>query len=167
MTACISLLKHYIGEFESKKALENSDNKDSITFQVIHFAMDRCESYIASQKHKDIDSEAPHLWDHEWDQFLENFNQIVHHNRPLQKSDTETVDVYAKAKTILREIVKFWPEYDIDGMKNIWIIKPGNKCRGRGIHLIKSLTDVQKIMDNKLKYIVQKYIGNKIKKHCQ
>lgn len=47
-------------------------------------------------------------------------------------------------------------------MKNIWILKPGNKCRGRGIQLVKCISDVEKVTNLKVKYVVQKYIGNTI-----
>lgn len=69
--------------------------------------------------------------------------------------------ISASAKSTLKEIKKFWPQSDIDGMKNIWILKPGNKCRGRGIQLVKNIADVDKVMGLKLKYVVQKYIGRK------
>lgn len=62
-------------------------------------------------------------------------------------------------KSTLKDIRRYWPQYDIDGMKNIWILKPGNKCRGRGIQLVKHVADVEKIMNLKGKYVVQKYIG--------
>lgn len=63
-------------------------------------------------------------------------------------------------KSTLKDIYKYWPQYDIDGMKNIWILKPGNKCRGRGIQLIKRISDVEKVMNLKVKYVVQKYLGS-------
>lgn len=62
-------------------------------------------------------------------------------------------------KSSLKDMSKYWPQFDIDGMKNIWILKPGNKCRGRGIQLVKNISSVDKIMGQKLKYVVQKYIG--------
>lgn len=56
-------------------------------------------------------------------------------------------------------MAKYWPQYELDGSRNIWIMKPGNKCRGRGIQLVKSISEVDKIMGPKIKYVVQKYIG--------
>lgn len=68
----------------------------------------------------------------------------------------------ANVKSTLKDIHKCWPQFDIDGMKNIWILKPGNKCRGRGIQLVKRIIDVEKVMGLKAKYVVQKYIGNNV-----
>lgn len=55
---------------------------------------------------------------------------------------------------------------DIDGVMNIWIIKPGNKCRGRGIQLMNNIKDIIGIvnfpMTAKTRFVVQKYIGNNI-----
>ncbi len=33
---------------------------------------------------------------------------------------------------MLRRMKKIWPQYDIDGMRNIWILKPGDKSKGVG-----------------------------------
>lgn len=54
----------------------------------------------------------------------------------------------------------------MDGIMNMWILKPGNKSRGRGIVLINKLEDVMAKVNQTGKpdtrYVVQKYIGNKI-----
>lgn len=126
----------------------------------LHFAIDRCNEFLASKKHLDIDRDFIRIWDHEWDQFLSSYYLIVHKNELfIDSKDFCTTMLNASAKTTLKEIAKFWPDYNIDGVKNIWILKPGNKCRGRGIQLIKYLEDVTKIMNLKVKYVVQKYIG--------
>lgn len=50
-------------------------------------------------------------------------------------------------------------------MMNVWIMKPGNKSRGRGIVLLNKLEDVMAKMNPSSKsdtrYVVQKYIGNR------
>lgn len=131
-----------------------------VSHTALSFAIDRCNEYVASRKHLDIDREFRRIWDHEWDLFLSNYYLIVHHNNLLIDSkDWSTAMYNATAKSTLKEVAKFWPDYNIDGVKNIWILKPGNKCRGRGIQLIKQIEDVTKIMNLKLKYVIQKYIG--------
>jgi len=53
----------------------------------------------------------------------------------------------------------------MDGIMNMWILKPGNKSRGRGIMLMNKLEDVMAKVNPTGKpdarYVVQKYIGNK------
>lgn len=52
----------------------------------------------------------------------------------------------------------------MDGILSIWILKPGNRSRGRGIVLMNKIEDIiAKISPaNKsdTRYVVQKYIGN-------
>lgn len=52
---------------------------------------------------------------------------------------------------------------ELDGVLNIWILKPGNKCRGRGIQLMNNIKDIISLVNSpsnpKTRYVVQKYIG--------
>lgn len=72
-------------------------------------------------------------------------------------------DLYESAKRVLTDIRKFWPQIDLDGMNNIWIVKPGAQSRGRGIQLTDKLERVmEKVNPTALKesrFVVQKYIG--------
>lgn len=51
----------------------------------------------------------------------------------------------------------------LDGFRNLWIVKPGAKSRGRGIQVMNKLEDIiQKITatnTNDPRFVVQKYIG--------
>ena len=43
-----------------------------------------------------------------------------------------TESLYREAKDVLHEISKLWPQYDIDGTRDIWIVKPADKSKGIG-----------------------------------
>lgn len=55
----------------------------------------------------------------------------------------------------------------LDGFRNLWIVKPGAKSRGRGIQVMYKLEDIiQKITatnTNDPRFVVQKYIGKTFK----
>lgn len=38
----------------------------------------------------------------------------------------------SKIDECLKTVQQHWPQYHIDGTRNIWILKPGAKSRGRG-----------------------------------
>lgn len=59
----------------------------------------------------------------------------------------------------------------MDGIMNVWILKPGNKSRGRGIVLMNKLEDVVAKVNptgkSDTRYVVQKYIGKQAEKNEQ
>ncbi len=88
-----------------------------------------------------------------------------------------------KIEQCLQNVEQHWPQYHIDGTRNIWILKPGAKSRGRGMREKKSfffssgkdvkmrilgivvydrLDDILKLcsstLTNDRKFVVQKYI---------
>lgn len=78
MTACIGLLKWFVDKYENgdKHDIQSPDGR--VPYSVLQFAMDRCNEYVATEKHMDIDRDFQRIWDHEWDQFLSNFHTILH-----------------------------------------------------------------------------------------
>ena len=55
------------------------------------------------------------------------------------------------------------PQFHMDGHKNVWILKPAAKSRGRGITCCRTLEDVLKIVKTNVQpmarhYVLQKYI---------
>ena len=37
-----------------------------------------------------------------------------------------------ETKVMIDRIKSKWPQFDMDGTRNVWIVKPGAKSRGRG-----------------------------------
>lgn len=63
----------------------------------------------------------------------------------------------------MRLMIKYRPQHNIDGIRNIWILKPGDNSSGRGIVIKSSLVDILAKINQATKentvYVVQKYIG--------
>lgn len=66
-------------------------------------------------------------------------------------------------RDVMRAMIKYRPQSKIDGIRNIWILKPGDDSLGRGIVLKSSLIDILAKVNQAAKesteYVVQKYIG--------
>ena len=63
---------------------------------------------------------------------------------------------------LLTQLKQKYPQYDLNGWRNTWILKPGGKSRGRGIKCFRSyekmMMHIRKIKARQ--WVVQKYIEN-------
>jgi tubulin monoglycylase TTLL3/8 len=88
---------------------------------------------------------------------LEKMYSYYRKQYPQASSDDEAL--LNKAKDLLEELKKRFPQYAMNGTKNIWIVKPAGLSRGRGSQMFSDLKKLQDFIRGK-HYIVQKYIEN-------
>jgi len=58
--------------------------------------------------------------------------------------DTEYPLLLEFTKKILRKLKEKFPQYNISGDQNLWIVKPGFSSRGRGIVVLNKYNDILK-----------------------
>ncbi|GAB1291151.1 Tubulin monoglycylase TTLL3 [Apodemus speciosus] len=140
---------------EKKPATVSSDFVDE--------ALSACEEHLSSVAHKDIDKDpdAPlYLSPDGWSLFLQRYYQIVHEGAELRYLEVQV----QRCEDILQQLRAVVPQIDMEGDRNIWIVKPGAKSRGRGITCMDHLDEMLKLVDcNPMlmkdgKWVVQKYI---------
>uniref|UniRef100_A0A8C6HPQ8 Tubulin tyrosine ligase-like family, member 8 n=1 Tax=Mus spicilegus TaxID=10103 RepID=A0A8C6HPQ8_MUSSI len=147
-----------------KKDPENPDLKlPSLSGQVVDTACKVCQAYLGQLEHEDIDvSEASTeaLSEEEWNDLIQQYYLLVHGNASI----TDSKSYFAQCQALLSKISSVNPQTEIDGIRNIWIIKPAAKSRGRDIVCMDRVenilnlvaADSQTTKDNK--WVVQKYI---------
>ncbi|XP_072937307.1 tubulin glycylase 3A-like isoform X2 [Epargyreus clarus] len=166
ITACISIIKWLSNTLQANGDESLVTNHGKVPFSAIEFAINRMTEYVAFFTHKDIDEEeeAKHIWEHEWDQFLTHHYLLVHEKATFMEDKNFNIkQLERRAAKVLANLTKYWPQVDIDGVLNIWIVKPGNKCRGKGIQLMNNIKDIIGLINipaQKTRYVVQKYIEN-------
>lgn len=62
-------------------------------------------------------------------------------------------------KVCLDKIKIHWPEVQFEGVENLWLIKPSAQSCGRGIVIMKTLSEIRNHCLKRQPVIVQKYIG--------
>lgn len=166
LSACISLLR-YVLETSTEKGVDAVlSSSGQISASCIEFAIKQCKLYIRSCLHYDIDEDIERIWDHEWDVFLMTSQMVIQEGAKIKDSEIHSAETLVTIiERLLEEIAQHWSQYNLDGVYNIWIVKPSNRCRGRGIYLMndlkKILTFVNPPVVNKGHYVLQKYIGKK------
>ena len=72
-------------------------------------------------------------------------------------------DLHAQVEAVLNQMRSKSPQYSLNGMRNMWIIKPSGKSRGRGVEVKRNLSEIAasiKACPEGETLICQKYIEN-------
>lgn len=162
LTGCLNLLKWLVDKVNVEDEDAVRSPTGTVPLKALDFAIKRCNDYISAQSHEDIDQEAEKVWSHQWDQFISWYYQIVCGQSLFVRTNVAFNKYVLASKHILKKIRNYWPQIDMDGIMNVWILKPGNKSRGRGIVLMNKLEDVVARVNptgkQDTRYVVQKYI---------
>ena len=79
----------------------------------------------------------------------------------VMKSSNPHINLMKDAKIILDRLEHKFPQFKINGDKNIWIAKPAGLSRGRGIQVFSTIEEIEEYTRGKdHNWIVQKYIEN-------
>ncbi|OWK02727.1 hypothetical protein Celaphus_00010323 [Cervus elaphus hippelaphus] len=103
----------------------------SVSPEFVDEALCACEEHLNNLAHMDIDKdvETPlYLSPEGWSLFLQRYYQVVHEGAELRYLDTQV----QRCEDILQQLRAVVPQMDMEGDRNIWIVKPGAKSRGRG-----------------------------------
>ncbi|XP_046676294.1 tubulin monoglycylase TTLL3-like [Homalodisca vitripennis] len=163
LTACLSLL-HLLVDAIDRDQLDIFHEDGKVPLCAVEFAARRCTEFVGVREHEDIDvKEAEHVWDHQWDQFLTWYYQLAHeHANFLPATDTQRKAIYICCKMTIESMRPHWPQMQLDGTSNLWIVKPGAKSRGRGIQVMRKLEDIVSrigtLHSKDPRYVIQKYI---------
>ncbi|CAF1538502.1 unnamed protein product [Rotaria magnacalcarata] len=143
------------------KSLNGKTSAKKVPVSAIEFALYKVNHYTSSRDHEDIDMDPEmHIdpTDEQWTQFIEQFYAAAHSNVDIDGMER----FLTRIDECLKKVAHHCPQYHIDGTRNIWILKPGAKSRGRGIVVYDRLEDILKLCSSTLtkdgKFVVQKYI---------
>ncbi|OCT90020.1 hypothetical protein XELAEV_18018635mg [Xenopus laevis] len=148
------------------------DHGDAVTVteDVIEAALLACKMHLDILENKDIDNDLEPVSAAvaaNWETFLCSYYQIIHHGAHIQNSEKYV----EHCRSVLRKLEPVTPQLDIDGERNIWIIKPGAKARGQDIHCNDCLEDILDLVENNpaltmnMLWVAQKYIERPLLVH--
>ncbi|EDW78060.1 uncharacterized protein Dwil_GK24216 [Drosophila willistoni] len=163
LTACVAYLRAMLCKFHKQGSEAVFSSSGKIPYSSIDFAYKRLVEYIDSCQHNDIDYEdPPKIWEHDWDAFLYQHHQLVNEDGRIQHDGQRLENMIKTCLLLIDKMKIHWPQYSLDGYQNLWIVKPANKCRGRGILLMDNLKKILGVVNpsiaSKSRYVVQKYI---------
>lgn len=175
ISACVALLQHVCGDGKTDKPAPNEPSSELLVvpLQTLRFAIDQCQFFVRCRNHDDIDDKTAvadkktsvnatsnvHRIEHDWELLLLHHLQLTAGEARLH-SQPDRLLMLAARKT-LHDMSTMWPQFILDGCHNIWIVKPSNRCRGKGIRLMNDLKQIRQLVDMPTngRWVVQKYIG--------
>ncbi|XP_041347464.1 protein monoglycylase TTLL8-like isoform X2 [Gigantopelta aegis] len=145
----------------SARVLKKIKKKINISLRVLQQAMQQCTRYLANKDHEDIDKpDELVLSESQWDQLIHSYYQLAHEGGFVPAVPQTLL---GQCESLLNRIKSKFPQFEMNGTRNVWIVKPGAKSRGRGIICYNKLEDMLKLVNAQVcqkdgKYVVQKYI---------
>ncbi|XP_025875502.2 protein monoglycylase TTLL8 isoform X2 [Vulpes vulpes] len=147
-----------------RKVPENAESKlMGLSGQLVDTACKVCQAYLGRLEHEDIDvseDTSEDLTEDEWKDLTEQYYSLIHGDAFISNSRNHL----SQCQALLNKITSVNPQTEIDGLRNIWIIKPAAKSRGRDIVCMNRVEEILELVaadhlpakDNK--WVVQKYI---------
>ncbi|KAK4470668.1 hypothetical protein MN116_006200 [Schistosoma mekongi] len=129
--------------------------------EIIEFSIFQCQNFLKMKFHEDLDKSNKQSIPSEypWDKFLSWYYRIIKMPQLLKTTRYFASD----CQYLCKLLKKYCPQFEMDGVRNVWIVKPGAKSRGRGIVCLDRLDDILKIVQGSVflaeaRYVIQKYI---------
>lgn len=156
LTTCTSFL-YYLSKYLDSLF----DGEGTVSVEIIHTAMQFCKYHLACARHEDVDYQEycePLLTPEDRTTIRDI---LIEHARFKMLPGNEILSLVAQVKKLVLEAGKHFPDMKIDGIRNMWILKPGNRCRGLGIMIFNDDRKLLDFVDSNpdVKYVAQKYIG--------
>lgn len=129
-----------------------------ISIKALKFAIKRCEKFLAENDHDDIDilDNKEAISETEWNSFLDVYHQFINDESEVNGNTSGLLKV---CEDLLECLQLNWSQFQLDGIRDIWILKPGAKSRGRGIQCANQLTEIMDaIAASDCALVAQKYI---------
>ncbi|XP_064223918.1 protein monoglycylase TTLL8 [Aotus nancymaae] len=150
-------------ELSSRTDAENAEAKlRGLPGQLVDVACKVCQTYLGKLEHEDIDmaeGTTEDLTEAEWEDLTQQYYALIHGDAFISNSR----NYFPQCQALLNKITSVNPQTDIDGLRNIWIIKPAAKSRGRDIACMDRVEEILKLVapehpPSRDKWVVQKYI---------
>ena len=146
---------------KKKKAKKNIENKDELINN--HNSNLKLTDFTKSNFANNIESLPTQINDKRCvgSDVSDDEGEDDEQNNRKKLSTENRPEIEVQAIETLCELYKRFPQTEINGSNNIWIVKPAKLSRGRGIKLYSSWTEINRnIKNHDTDWIVQKYIEN-------
>ncbi|XP_066587677.1 tubulin glycylase 3A-like [Prorops nasuta] len=165
-TAATSLLKFLVDQMDQGVNLSTRGHS-RIPLKQVEFAIERCEEFVAAENDENLDVEESPVDSDKWDSFVDDYLKVIHEGYGIADNPDNDFDsspslssLYTVANETLKKVKSVDPQYELNGIRNIWILKPSDLCCGTGIIMSHKLVNINKRVQDCPKdyFIVQKYI---------
>ncbi|XP_039719044.1 protein monoglycylase TTLL8 [Pteropus medius] len=131
--------------------------------QLVDTACKVCQAYLGQLEHEDVDvaeDAAKDLTEDQWKDLTQQYYALIRGDAFISNSRSH----YSQCQDLLNKISSVNPQTEIDGLQNIWIVKPAAKSRGRDIVCMNRVEEILELVaadhlsTKDSKWVVQKYI---------
>ncbi|XP_075149251.1 tubulin tyrosine ligase-like 3B [Haematobia irritans] len=162
LTQCRSFLRYLIRNKDHPEILIHNE-EGSVSSNVVEFAIARLKRQLADAENIiSPEDETKQVTEDEWIDFMMQNSKVLESKHKIKCSYRQIYQWTRTAENLLLKMDILRPDFKWDGLKNLWILKPGYQSRGLGIIIRNSLDEILRWSSahTNRKYIIQKYIEN-------
>ena len=148
---------------ERKKNKKKKQKKEAYDAGITESQLKKQKKAVEEEEEEEEEYDDEEYYDEDDGEEDEEEKEQLRKDKQRDTAISNRYPEFSACLEVCNKLKEIYPQFNMDGERNIWILKPAGSSRGRGIVLYKNLVEIQDLCkDINTQYVAQKYIENSL-----